>query len=92
VLGWWTLKGKTGYFWCTRWPGREIAFGGFETKLKKASFLTTGKQIGFEQKGNRLILKGLPKESPDHVAGITAIKMEFASAPKQRLGAGYVLI
>jgi len=92
VLGWWTLKGKTGYFWCTRWPGREIAFGGFETKLKKASFLTTGKPIRFEQKGNRLILKGLPQENPDRVAGVTVIKMDFASAPKQRLGAGYVLI
>jgi len=91
-LGRWTRKGNVGYFWCSRWPGREIALGGFRSKLKKASFLTTGKPIRFRQKGNRLILTHLPKSSPDRLVGITVIKMEFASRPKQQLGAGCVLL
>ncbi len=26
--GGWTLKGNTAYFWCSRWPGQELAIGG----------------------------------------------------------------
>jgi alpha-L-fucosidase len=91
-LGRWTRKGKVGYLWVSRWPGREIALGGFRSKLKKASFLTTGKAIKFSQKSNRLVLTGLPKSSPDKIAGVTVLKLEFASVPKQQLGAGCVLL
>ncbi len=31
--GRWTLKGHDAYFWCTRWPGREIVLGGIRTKV-----------------------------------------------------------
>jgi alpha-L-fucosidase len=91
-LGSWTRKGKVGYFWCSRWPGSQIALGGFRTKLRKASFLTTGRAIRFWQKGNRLVLTGLPKADPDKVVGVTVIKMEFAGQPVQKLGAGCVLL
>jgi len=91
-LGQWTRKGKVGYLWVSRWPGREIALGGFRSKLRRASFLTTGKAINFSQKGNRLVLTGLPKSSPDKIAGVTVLKLEFASAPKQQLGAGCVVL
>ena len=91
-LGQWTRKGKVGYFWCSRWPGKEIALGGFRSKLKKASFLTTGKAIRFTQKANRLVLTGLPGTSPDKRAGVTVLKMEFASSPRQKLGAGCVVL
>ena len=26
--GSWSLKGNTAYFWCTRWPGKELVIGG----------------------------------------------------------------
>jgi len=91
-LGQWTRKGKVGYLWVSRWPGREIALGGFRSKLRRASFLTTGKAINFSQKGNRLVLTGLPKSSPDKIAGVTVLKLEFASVPKQQLGAGCVVL
>ncbi|HUT01475.1 MAG TPA: alpha-L-fucosidase [Phycisphaerae bacterium] len=91
-LGQGTLKGKVAYFWCSRWPGSQIALGGFKTKLKTASFLTTGKPIRFRQEPDRLILTGLPKSNPDKLVGISVIKMEFASKPRQRLGAGCVLL
>jgi len=34
--GTWTRKGNTLYFWCTRWPGKELAIGGLTEKLKSA--------------------------------------------------------
>jgi len=91
-LGKWTLKGRTAYFWCGRWPGSELAIGGLRAKLKKASLLPGGRAVRFKQEGQRLILKGLPAANPDRIAGVTVIKMDFASKPVQKLGAGYVLI
>lgn len=85
-------KGNTYYFWCDRWPGKEIAIGGLLTKLNKASFLVTGEPIALEQTENRLVLKGLPESSPDRIASVTIIKMEFESAARQVLGAGYVVL
>ncbi len=75
-------KGKTAYLWCVKWLGTELPFGGFTTKLEKASFLVGGKPIKFEQSGHRLILKDLPKESPDKLVGVTVLKFEFKSKPK----------
>lgn len=91
-LGSWTRKGRTAYFWCTRWPGKEITIGGFRSKLKKAWFLTNGKTIRFKQDKQQLTLTGLPKNNTDKLAQISVIKMEFASKPVQKLGTGYVII
>jgi len=90
--GAWTLKGKAAYWWVSRWPGKELALGGFKTKLVKASYLIGGKPIAFEQTANRIVLKGLPKSSPDKIAGVCVLKLEFRSAPRQVLGAGYVTL
>ena len=75
-------KGKTVYFWCRCWPGREVGLGGFKTKLKSARFLLGGKKIDFDQEGARIVLKNLPPSSPDKLAGVTVIVLEFASAPR----------
>jgi alpha-L-fucosidase len=88
----WSLKGNTAYFWCNRWPGKELAIGGLLTKLERASLLATGEPVDFEQTENRLILKGLPESNPDEIAGVSVIKLEFESEPQQRLGAGYVVL
>jgi alpha-L-fucosidase len=88
----WSLKGNTAYFWCNRWPGKELAIGGLLTKLGKASLLATGEPVDFEQTENRLILRGLPESNPDEIAGVSVIKLEFESEPQQRLGAGYVVL
>ena len=90
--GQWTLKGKSACFWASRWPGKELAIGGLKTKVKRASYLATGKPIRFEQTGNRLVLKGLPRSSPDRIAGVTVIKLACESKPRQVLGAGYVVL
>ena len=76
-----SLKGKKLYFWCRNWPGREITIGGFQTKLKSARLLVSGKPIAFEQKDNRIILKKMPANSPDKLAGYAVIVMEFTRPP-----------
>jgi len=90
--GRWTRKGKTLYFWCDRWPGNELALGGLTTKLKCARLYPDGKSLRFRQTDNRLVIRGLPKTSPDKIAGTAVIEMEFARIPKQILGAGCVLL
>jgi alpha-L-fucosidase len=90
--GQWTLKGASAYFWVNRWPGRELAIGGLKAKVLRASYLATGKAIAFEQSGTRLVLKNLPRTSPDRIAGVTVIQLACASKPRQVLGAGYVVL
>lgn len=90
--GQWTLKGNDAYFWCTRWPGRELVIGGIRTPVKRVSFLADGTPINFEQTEQRLILKNLPYHDPDPIAGVTVIKLECEAPLQQRLGAGYVLL
>jgi len=75
-------KGKRLYFWVRCWPGREMGIGGFQTKLKSARFHVSGKKIDFVQEGSRIILKNMPRTSPDKIAGVTVIELDFASAPK----------
>ena len=89
--GHWTLKGNTAYYWCRRWPGREFAIGGLVTPVRRASYLATGEPIVFARDANRLVLQGLPDDSPDEIAGLCVIKLEFDETPRQQLGAGYVL-
>jgi len=90
--GQWTIKGNTGYYWCNRWPGQELVIGGLLTKAQKACYLATGEPIAFEQTDNRLVLKGLPDQNPDKIAGVCVLKVEFDAPPRQALGAGCVVL
>ena len=82
ACGGFSRKGRTAYFWCKHWPGEDFAIGGIKGKLKKASYLVSGKRIKFKQTQHRIEFKGVPKASPDKIAGVTMIKLEFASVPK----------
>ena len=90
--GKWSVKGNTAYYWCHRWPGRELAIGGLRVKVLRASLLATGEPVQFEQKGERLILRGLPETSPDDIAGVAILKLECDDPPRQTLGAGCVVL
>jgi alpha-L-fucosidase len=90
--GAWTLKGNTAYYWCSRWPGRELVIGGLQTRLEKVSFLASGQPIDFKQTETQLILKNLPYHSPDPYVGVTVLKLEFRETPVQKLGAGYEVL
>ena len=90
--GQWTLRGKTAYYWCSRWPGKEVVLGGIRGKLRKASILANGKPVDFVQERDRIILRGLPPSCPDKIAGVTVLRLEFASKPRQVLGSGCVVL
>jgi alpha-L-fucosidase len=89
-LGQWTRRGNTAYFWCSRWPGKEIAIGGFHGKVTQASIIGDPTPVTVVQRGERLWLRDLPAACPDPLAGIAIIKLECASEPRQQLGAGCV--
>jgi alpha-L-fucosidase len=92
ATGSWTIKGNTAYYWCHRWPGRELVIGGLLTQVKAASLLATDEPVAFEQTENCLVLKGLPDSNPDQIAGVSVVKLEFDTPPRQVLGAGCVVL
>jgi alpha-L-fucosidase len=92
ATGNWSRKGKTLYFWCSRWPGRQLAIGGLTTKLRRVRLLPDGKPLRFAQTDNRLVVKGLPASCPDNIAGVAVLEMCFNEVPAQKLGAGCVLL
>ena len=90
--GGFTAKGTTAYFWCTSWPGEELAIGGLKTKVKSASLLVSGRKLRVKQTGNRLVISGLPRRCPDRIAGVEIIKLECKARIRQVLGAGCVVL
>jgi alpha-L-fucosidase len=82
ACGRYSQRGNTLYFWVRCWPGSEIPIGGFKTPLKSARFLVGGGPIRFTQEGYRIILRDLPETSPDTLAGVTVIALEFDGPPE----------
>ena len=83
VTGAFTRKGSKAYFHCTRWPGEELAIGGLQNKVLSAR-LMGGPKVGFTQKDDRLVLRGLPAEAPNPLA--TVIELEVEGTARHRLG------
>jgi alpha-L-fucosidase len=75
-LGHVTGKGNTVYFHVTCWPGEEAIITGIKNKVKSARMLATGEALPFEQKADRIWIRGLPKKSPDPIDTVLAV--EFA--------------
>jgi alpha-L-fucosidase len=92
LTGNWTVKGSTGYYWCGRWPGSELAIGGLLSRVVRVSILSSGEEVAFTQNENRLVLTGLPEQNPDPFAKITVLKIVFDAPPRQELGAGCVVL
>ena len=80
-------QGNKVYAWVQIWPqGGKTCFAGWEAKLKSAKIFATGEKIEFTQKDTRILLTGLPSESPDPIANITLVELEFDSEnPKNKL-------
>jgi alpha-L-fucosidase len=77
-----SCQGNTVYFWNWIWPsGGEMAIGGFATPVKSIKLVKDGTPIRFEQKGQRILLKGLPPASPDKILGIATFAIEFTDKP-----------
>ncbi|NOZ22073.1 MAG: alpha-L-fucosidase [Planctomycetes bacterium] len=78
-----TTRGKTLYVHIFAWPGREFILGGLRSKVKSARLLATGRKLRVRQKGDRLIVTGLPGKAPDSPASVIAL--ECTSRPKRVL-------
>ena len=90
--GKWTRKGNVGYFWCRHWRGKELVIVDEKTKVKRISFLKTGKPVKFTWEPGKLVLKGLPEKDPDRIAHTTVFKIEFAGVPRRMSDHGYPLV
>lgn len=91
ALGNWTGKGKKYYYWCSRWPGRELAIGALTGKLASARLYPSGKKLPFTQIGDRLVIRGLPEKCPDKTNQVGMIEMVFKSPPHQMFNTGPVM-
>ncbi len=78
-----SFDGSKVYIWNWIWPtGGDMALGGFATPLKAVRLVRDGSPVNFEQRGQRILLKNLPRTSPDPHAGIAVLELEFAAAPE----------
>ena len=75
VTGQFTRKGNTAYFHCHRWPGTELAIGGFKTRVASVKQMG-GPAVQFTQKARRLVLHGLPEKAPSPIATVFEIEFE----------------
>ncbi len=82
--------GKTVYLWTWIWPvGGEMAVGGYLTPPRSVRLLKDGTALKFEHRGNRIVLRDLPRQCPDSHAGVAVIAMEFDKAPRYVFGSAY---
>ncbi|MBO5198417.1 MAG: alpha-L-fucosidase [Lachnospiraceae bacterium] len=85
-----TGKGNKVYLWNVVWPkDGTMGFPGYPKAPKRVYFLQDGKDIDFTYDNYRIVLKNLPKEIPDKIAGVTVIVLEFDEAPENYWGALY---
>ena len=75
-------KGRTVYIWNWIWPpNRELILGGFTTPLVSARILNGGRSLPFIQEKYRIIIRDLPPEGRDTIAGVTVLALEFKDEP-----------
>jgi hypothetical protein len=60
--------------------------------VRRVTSLDTGREAAFSQSGERLVITGLPARCPDRILGVAVLRLEFATPPRQVLGAGCVVI
>ena len=90
ALGNWTRKGDKHYFWCSRWPGAELAIGALCGKLVNARLFPEGPELPFRQVEDRLVIAGLPEHCPDAIAQTAIIELTFKDGVRQFFNAGPV--
>lgn len=75
-LGLVTAKGNVIYVHVLYWPGKEACVAGIKNKVVKAHLLATEKSLPFEQRGDRLFIRGLPKTPPDPIDTVIMLELE----------------
>ncbi|MFW5893603.1 MAG: alpha-L-fucosidase [Verrucomicrobiota bacterium] len=75
--GEWTSRPGIAYAWLSQWFGETRVIGNFSHTVRKATLLTTGQAVDFEQEGSRLILKNLPPYCPDPVLHCPVVRLDL---------------
>jgi len=75
-LGQVTAKGSTVYVHVMFWPGTEMCVAGIKNRVIKAYMLATGKKLPFDQRRDRLFVRGLPPKAPDPIDTVVTIELE----------------
>lgn len=74
-------KGSNLYLVIRFWDGeQEMCLMDMITPVKRITLLTTGQELDFVQKGEKLVIRGLPKESPGRLFPV--IKVECEGKPE----------
>lgn len=78
-----TKKGNNLYLILRFWDGKPVLrLAGLETRVRKATLLTTGQPLQVEQTTDELFLSGLPQECPTDLFPV--IKLECEGKPEAR--------
>ena len=76
-------KGNCLYLVVRFWDGRDVLhLAGLETRVQRASLLTTGEELSFEQDADHLYVGGLPAAPP--TALFPVVKLECEGPPTAR--------
>ncbi len=83
-----TARENVLYIPVARWDGSgKLAIGCLTPNILSAEILTTGQKLQFEKEGERTILSGLPKDSPDPMMPV--LKLIFDDIPTQHFTRDY---
>ncbi len=83
-----TARGETLYVLLRRWPGRELVLGGLQCQVLGAKLLGVKGEssLRLAQKSQRVVVSGLPENSPDPVCTVLALQCD--RPPVMYLGGG----
>ena len=80
-----SAKGNTVYIWQLIWPQDGLlSFYGFLKPPKRIRILRTGEEVPFSFKDMRILLTGLPRETPDPIANVPVFALDYDELPEYR--------
>lgn len=76
-----TTKGNRVYLHFVHDPNGEFCLAEIRNRVLRAWFVSTGRPVEFEQKGERLFLRNLPVPLPDRAVTTIAVEVEGTPCP-----------
>ena len=76
-----TTRGSNVYLHIWNSTGKDLCFAEMKNRVISARFLDGGAPVAFEQKDNRLFLRGLPVPLPDPIATTIVLQVEGEPEP-----------
>jgi len=75
-----TCRDRTAYVHVFRWPGETACVAGIGNRVKAARVLATQQEAYVDQQGDRLFIRGLPRNPPDPHDSVIAL--DLAGRPR----------